>query len=487
MIDSRHLLNDEAMRDFILNGYVRVKTDLPKQVLEQACSQTDNAAQRGKVGANILAQAPALGTVLNHAVVRGALTSILGPNYCNSGSRHCHHMPPQPQNATPGWHRMDEYLFHKDDFTPARHRCRIVMSVFYPHDCTPDMGPTAIIPGSQYYTRTASAYCHDSMQTDAPVGTVTFIHYDMWHGGTCNYSNKNRFMMKFTFVRMEEPTQPTWNCRDTTWKLIERGPSGQQHHDMWNSIWNWHCGKPAFNGGSVGRYSVNDIPRLIGALRDEDESVSLRTAYALARIGEPAVDALLKKLIEESAAGPDENLNGRPCGAGGKPCQLFYAGYGLSAIGVAAVPGLTRLLGHDNWWVRGAAADVLREMGQPARGATQALTRVLHDEHEQVRCIAAEALGTVAASSDDVITALTERLEDKDCGVRNHAAGALARIRPTPAFAVPRLIQALLDESFYVRAYALVGLERIGTAEARRAIAEFLESRPEEVCMTAQA
>jgi hypothetical protein len=43
-------------------------------------------------------------------------------------------------------------------------------------------------------------------------GTVVLIHYDIVHRGTANTSNSShRFMFKFQFNRLEEPTRPTWN------------------------------------------------------------------------------------------------------------------------------------------------------------------------------------------------------------------------------------------------------------------------------------
>lgn len=491
--ETQHLFTDAQMRDFILNGYVRVDTGLPPAAIEDLYREVHGLIEQRKFRDEFFLHTPAVKKVFDSPAVRGSLSSILGPSYRMYSHRHCHHMPPQPADATPGWHQMDYYLFHKDTKTPSHHRCRQVMSIFFPHDCEPNRGPTGLIPGSQYFTRTTTAYCHDSMQGAAPAGTLHFVHYDMWHGGTCNYTDKDRFLLKFVFERIDEPTEPAWNCRDTTWKPVKSGPSGQQLNDLWECMWNWNCGKPSFAPGgdaslSGHRPKVQDIPRLVTALRDEDENVSLQSAYALARLGEPAVAPLLDKLIEESAAGPDENLNGRKWGKGGdggKPFQLYYSSYALAAIGAPAASGLAKLLQHPNWWVRASAADTLREMGRPGAAAASALAQALRDENENVRSIAAEALGTSAPASDIVIRALVERLSDPSEGVRLHAVGALLRIRPTPDYAVPALIKLLQDPARYVRGHAAATLERIGSNEARKAVTEFLSTRPDEVCLPA--
>ena len=45
--------------------------------------------------------------------------------------------------------------WHKDDYVGDRnvrhHRFRWVMAFYYPQDVSADMGPTAIVPGRQFY------------------------------------------------------------------------------------------------------------------------------------------------------------------------------------------------------------------------------------------------------------------------------------------------------------------------------------------------
>ena len=478
-LDQRYLLDDEAMRRFILNGYVTIRTEVPSSLFDEAYRQIHGADNRA-FGNDLPGEVPALMEVLRDPVVRGVLVSILGPGYRMASHRHCHHSPPQPADASPGWHVLDEHPFHKDATWPAQHRCRRVMSVFYPHECTPDMGPTAVIPGSQYYTRSFGAYGHDAIQTAGPAGTITFVHYDMWHGGTCNYSDKHRYMMKFVFERFDEPTSPSWNCQDRTWRPVQQGPSGDHHPRLWQCMWDWYCGT-AHNGN--GHRDGHDVPHLIEGLRHDDERISLYNAYALAQFGERVVGPLRDQLVEESEESPHENLNGRKYMPGGGPFELYYAGYALAAIGPPAVPALAELLQHPQWWVRAAAADVLREMGRPASAAAGSLIQALQDDDKRVRNHAAKALGTAEASFPEVTAALIEQLSDEEADAKVESAGALARIKPADDTAVRALISALENEHVYVRGNAAAALERIGTEEARRSAAEFHASHPGEVCI----
>ena len=79
------------------------------------------------------------------------------------------------------------------------------MAMYYPQDVTPDLGPTAIVPGSHWYNdphRDGSQrsgdqifgkgsgqpghWCHENEEYKGvvPPGTVIIVHYEMWHRAT---------------------------------------------------------------------------------------------------------------------------------------------------------------------------------------------------------------------------------------------------------------------------------------------------------------
>ena len=70
------------------------------------------------------------------------------------------------------------------------------------------MGPTSVLPASQYYTSRKQAERKDEALLCGDAGAVTIVHYDLWHRATTNRSDRNRFMIKFLFCRMAEPTAP---------------------------------------------------------------------------------------------------------------------------------------------------------------------------------------------------------------------------------------------------------------------------------------
>ncbi len=521
MVDKAYLLTDEEMRNFIVNGYVVVKADFPAGFHETIYQKTKTAFEKeGNPGNNLLPRIPEIQEVFNHPAVRGALTSVLGPDYIMHSHRHPHYNPPGSTGQN----------LHKDSYwgyqKVRHHRPWWAMSLYYPQDVTEENGPTAILPGTQYLMKRT----HDDSEVELPIygeaGTVTIIHFDLWHRAMPNRSLNPRYMMKFQFTRMEEPQQPSWNTKNPMWiepRLSEQSEeTGSlkapgilrtagglvKHQVMWRHLWNWSSGNgpspkkvasPSATplrprGGRVGhpssppqaggvsqwikalgdadasiRLNAADelglmaesaqdaIPALRGALGDASEPVGLNAAYALGAIGKRAVPALMEALRDASES---VRLN---------------AAYGLGAVGAPAVPMLIEALGDASEPVRRYAAYALAQMGQSAQDAVPALIVALGDASEPVRRNAIEALGTMGQSAQDAVTALIETLlGDTDGQVRFDTALALARIGQSAHDAVPALIKALKDENRYVRDNAVVALHRIGTPEAHDALFHYL-------------
>lgn len=439
MMDKQFLLNDEQMRRFIVNGYITVKANLPANFHEAIFRQTQIVFEKeGNPGNNVLPRIPAIQEIFDDATVHGALTSVLGPNYYMHPHRHCHYNPPGSGGQT----------MHKDSWTRRRHHTRWVMALYYPQDTTEEIGPTGILPGSQYNNTQPE---RDEIPLCGEAGTVTIVHYDLWHRAMPNRSEKQRYMMKFLFTRMEEPQYPSWNSQREAWETV--GGNGNQQ--MWRHLWNWHYGK---NGGTKKEGPSHDksISEWMETLRNESEAVCLNAAYALGEIGVPAIPALMEALQDESEA------------------NRRNASYALSAMGKSAIPALMEAASDQNAGVRASAVDTLGDIGLPAQEAIAVLNPALRDASEQVRRLAAEALGTTGQFTSSAVPALIEALGDKDDWVRRNATLALARIGPVAKSAVSALNAALKDDNRYVRANAGYALHRIGTPEASDAVLRFL-------------
>lgn len=437
MPNNNYLLTDEQMQHFIINGYINIKTDLPADFHEAIFQQTEAVfEQEGNPGNNLIPRIPDIQEIFDHPVVDGALTGLVGPNYYTHPHRHCHYNPPGSSGQR----------LHKDSWTRRRHPTRWVMALYYPQDTPETRGPTGVLPQSQCYNEQP-----DNGQVELPLageaGSMTIVHYDLWHRAMPNRTEMNRYMMKFLFTRMEEPQSPSWDNKGAEWT-----PSDDGQKLMWKHLWAWHLG----TGNGAIASENGSIPELIDGLRNESESECLNAAYRLGAVGESAVPMLMDILHDESEM------------------VRRNASYALSAAGDHAVPSLIEAANDSDEGVRAIAVDALSDMGASAQEAVPTLIKATQDESAEVRKVAAEGLGIVAQSCSTAVPALAQALDDTDEWVRRNASLALARIGSKAEEALPALKTALKDENRYVRANAAHTLHQIRTTEARDALIHFL-------------
>lgn len=484
-------LNDEQMRDFIVNGYVTVKADLSRSFHETIYRKTQElTAKEGNLGNNILPRVPELQAVFEEPAVRGALSSILGENYVMHSHRHPHQN--RPHSDGQGFHKDSYWGYQK----VRHHRPRWAMAFYYPQDSPDEIGPSAVLPGTQYYSTRIGENNDGELPLSGEAGTITIIHFDLWHRAMANHTDKTRYMMKFQFIRMDEPQAPEWNTTDLSWKSVDSHQASNAasftHEGTWRHVWNWMTGEsngprnpekttqPA-NGnltqriealgdnnpsvrsrtadelGMLGEAAAEAIPMLLQALRDGYEPVCLNAAYALGAIGAPAVPNLIEILSD--ANGPTRRM----------------AAYALAAVGAPAVPALSEALGHAEDTVRIEACYALAQIGSAAAPAIPALMGCPKDDCAEVRRYSAEAFGNIGASAAPAVPVLIDMLaHDEDAQTRFESALALAQIGPASSDAIPILTTALTDENRYVQDNAIHALKRIDTPEAEAALFDYL-------------
>ena len=531
----QHLLNDEQIRHFIVNGYTNVTADLPTHIHETIYDKTDELfagatdfrgdRQHNPLN-NILPLVPELQVVLESQEVRGALTSILGNGYVMHPHRHCH---PNFAGSTPsGKENGEERLMmplHKDGHAGGkrpRHRTpRWAILFYYPQPCLAEQGPTCIIPGTQYVREfmldgeRQRHEMHDEggngtrllredflnrnlVPMSGELGTVWIMHFDMVHSFLQNYIPLNRYGMKFVFMRTEQPTAPSWNSDTSIWQPPEINHIPYDAEILWTYIWNWMYGKTDLY--ETGRPNTTmDVASAVAALKTDDPNARMKTANELGFMRRDGVEAVptLVNALEDSYEPVRRNAI-YALGAIGKPAveplidalnsekeafemepilHICDAAHGLATIGAPAVPALITALQDERENVRASAAYALGEIGPVAAEAVDGLVALLTDTSEEVRRHATSALGMIKVPVAKTVPALVEVLknrEDTDLGF--FAAQALTRIGPDATEAVPALREALMSESTYVRGFSSEALGRIGTAEALEALVPFLRT-----------
>ena len=94
--------------------------------------------------------------------------------------------------------------------------------------------------------------CHEIKMT-GDAGRVCIIDFDIWHRGSANISNINRYMLKMQFIRNVEPDTPSWDCKTNDW-LLDEIDSSRKHLVL--DSWHWMLGESG-NGLSL---PTSEIP-----------------------------------------------------------------------------------------------------------------------------------------------------------------------------------------------------------------------------------
>jgi HEAT repeat protein len=145
----------------------------------------------------------------------------------------------------------------------------------------------------------------------------------------------------------------------------------------------------------------------------------------------------------------------------------------------SALPSLLQALTHQDARIRGGAAEVLKEFGEPAKVAMPALLARLRDESAAVRVRAATALGVLGQENLTVVKALVTALSDGNSDVRGAAAESLGRLGPAAKAAVAVLPRVLFDTVPAVRVRAAKAVWKISgeSASVLPVLAEALRDR----------
>ncbi|SEO50903.1 HEAT repeat domain-containing protein [Paenibacillus sp. OV219] len=489
------LLNDEQMIQFITKGYVVLQNELPEELHRSVMNQIDFAFQNeGNPGNNILPRVPDIQKFFETPVTKGALTSVLGPDYYMHPHRHMHYN--QPGNGKPGGGE-----WHKDGFWSSMrsHRPWWVMMFYYTQDITEDMGPTAIMPGSQYNEKFQN---QPELLPTGKAGTIALVHFDLWHKASLNTSNIDRYMLKFQFVRLAEPVSPSWNHTNAVPAFTLDAPDA--HLNLWHDVWNWLRVEKSLQAAADG--GTTEVPALIEALSSENEVIRSGAADKLGLIGQAAEAAVpkLKELIRDSSENVALNASYAlgHIGNSGTAALLMELGegfkltaqraaYGLQAAGAEAIPGLVRLLALGEENSRALAAFTLGMLGSAASSAVPSLIVALNDVSKWVRRNVVEALGMIGEPADETIPALVRTIEEavakESADEENASTGSYVynqeyitnKIAYTAALSLLRigkigdsdlvingLEAGLLSKDRYTRAYAFEALTAIRSDRA---------------------
>ena len=501
------LLNDHEIAHFIREGYLTLRSVLPQSFHDAVYKELTPLEENGRMGHNnLLPCVPRLREVLDEPHIRGALQSLLGPNYYLHFHRHDH--VNFPDAAQPLHKDGDNHSHLSIDGMRRYHPTRYVMLFYYPQDTPVERGPTGIVPRSHYtplntledvrsrwgaltgplvaevnrlaqggasederqtfwrerYGKLKEEHAQLYAQSKAleapweerkiplagPAGTVSIVHFDLVHGRFGpNLTEIPRHMVKFLFSRYREPVTPSWSATSTEWPGSTDDPLNPVHRFQWA----WHRGeRSAFVKAQAG-----SLAALTNDIDSDDDERALAAAYQLATHGDAGVGILMQRFMSDSTI----------AGARGA--------WGLSAAGKAAVQALRDAATDADSFLTARIADVLGDIGADAVEATAELRDWCSHDDANVRLFAVEALGMVTESSGGD-AALASALNDADAWVRRNAVVSVARAGAGDADPVPALAANLYHDSHQVRGWAIEALQRVGDARANEIALRYLNT-----------
>jgi HEAT repeat protein len=505
------LLNDAQVQQFICDGFLVLSPEVPAAVHEAAYAKLQWMMDEDyNPGNNILPRVPEMQQVLDAPDVRGALASVLGADYVLHPHRFCHSNLPGVQTedgpkvgagstSFVGWHQDSHSPLSK----PRHHYPRYAMLLYYPQDTPPELGPTQLIPGTQYNRSISDEERARGMQASGPAGTCVLVHFDVAHGGSLNVGAYCRHMVKFVFARVSEPQEPSWNCRSSQWQRPDSVLNPHDQEITWQRIWHWLSGdavesaqkeadvadadrvaeqiellqaenpleqrlRASSSLGFLGAAAAEAVPALIDCFVAV-EPLRQNAIYALAAIGAPAIPALVARIEDRSVGKWSEGA-----------FVLEDSAYALAAMGKGAMPALVELAEHQSEWIRINALFALGEMGAAAITCVPLLKAALADPSHKIVRTALDALGQMGAGAAALLpdiaallqmekaewTELLQRDWNGGDQVRVNAALALLRLGSGAAGVEDVLEKALGDSCGYVDGFAIEGLLRLQTPSA---------------------
>ncbi len=180
---------------FVRTGHVSVQTGLRPVAPRGPASPADGDLRPGGTGAATSSpRLPELQQVVDDPAVRGALTSILGPTFVAhptaTATSTCRAAPGSACTRTP-WTSPGT-----DGRAPPP---ALGDRLLLPPGRDPGYGADRHRPGTQYFVDQPNAARFPGDHGARPAGAVTIVHFDIWHRGTANLSDRPRFMVKFEF------------------------------------------------------------------------------------------------------------------------------------------------------------------------------------------------------------------------------------------------------------------------------------------------
>ena len=508
MSNSPKLLKDREVQQFIADGYLALQTDVDKQIHENIDRRLRTAAENEpQHGNNVLPRIPELYSVLECPRIHGALISLLGDDYILHPHRAIHRSVPVEEpiaeldiaaDGTPmGEGSTAASVWHQDAQSPLararHHHPRFVIGFYFPHDTPLEMGPTRLQAGSYLWPCPQKLASGVVVPEHIDAGTFMLVHFDMVHAGLSNRSDIDRFMLKFVFSRISNPTQPSWDSSDGHWQTPQYR-SAHNLEDAWQHVWHWMRGdsfRPPKKGSLDGLRGV-DTESSTNAIYREFNPAALAES-----LGAKAGLDLHKRRLIAPYKGRQyirDDVSGYPRRWNERAIVMEPEAYAFAVQGGDAIHYLSELAKLEDPWLDINIAFALGEIGVMNDQVSDILARLLTCEHQQVVRQAIDCVAFIQGDATPFLVHFVRFMTDEhaDWQEKEVERGWVAQdqIRLNVMFAcicllstetdkaqLEEILSLGLSDQGYCAEVAIEGLRRLDTPSSNATALDFAAKR----------
>jgi hypothetical protein len=204
-VDCPPTLTDRQVIDFCRNGFLILPGVVPEETNCKVVDYLDHVDSSYEP-TPIMEQEWFVEDVLKNPQAAGAVRSLLGRDFTLPAIISNHRGPlPWPHGG--GWHRDGGSLYSD--------KLEYLQVFYWPEECTDDMGPTEVLPGSHFLRTKAPLMAHygkiaGTVSTAGPAGTIFLTVYSIWHRRTRATSGPRgrggfRNLLKYNYWRTSQP------------------------------------------------------------------------------------------------------------------------------------------------------------------------------------------------------------------------------------------------------------------------------------------
>ena len=236
-------LTDEQVLEFCKNGFMMLAGIVPTEINQRTIKYLDTHPEPEPT--HILKEDWFMDNVICHPQAAGAVRSLLGKDFSLPILMSNHRT--QTPSPAQSWHR--------DGGSQHSHEVHYLQVFYYPQECTLEMGPTALLPGSHFLFSTSTFMGHygnirGTYYATAPAGSVFITMYSIWHRRSASTRPSLRNLLKYNYFRTQPPQRDwvidlSFDFATADYQLHEAPTFRQQFQDCYDSarMFLWLCGK----------------------------------------------------------------------------------------------------------------------------------------------------------------------------------------------------------------------------------------------------